>query len=488
MKKFLLLFLLSSQCFAQNKVTIWHEGWNEPGYNMIIDFNSGLPYSQTTSMVMRMIVTNASICNHDGNLLFYTNGKYIANAEGDTMLNSEGFNPGWETSLSTLGLTIPNGIIIIPFPNDTNLFYVFHESSDTFHFPFYDQQPTKLSYSVVDMTLDSGRGAIVDSLKNIHLVYDTLLYGKLVATRHANGRDWWLAARKYASDKIYEWLITPSGIQGPFIQHQGLNQPYFNDFLGWALFSEDGSKYAMINLYAKLELMDFDRCTGLFSNWQQMDQVDYYSTYGCAFSPNGRFVYVTTLDTIYQYDTWANDINASVIPVAIADTMDYMENPWFYDLQLGPDGKLYGNTFVASLHLYVINDPDSLGTKCNVNYGISLPHHNGSSPPQHPNYDLGALPGSACDTLATFVTLPLAKGDFSFFPNPAQDAVTISYAIKSEALLTITDEVGSIRKQFILLPQIQNRIIPVDGLPNGMYLLTLRERNQVTAKKVMIEK
>lgn len=39
-------------------------------------------------------VTNASICDENGNLLFYTNGCFIANASHQIMQNGNGLNPG----------------------------------------------------------------------------------------------------------------------------------------------------------------------------------------------------------------------------------------------------------------------------------------------------------------------------------------------------------------------------------------------------------
>ena len=43
---------------------------------------------------MEFYATNAVMSDKSGNLLFYTNGVYIANVNNDTMLNGAGLNPG----------------------------------------------------------------------------------------------------------------------------------------------------------------------------------------------------------------------------------------------------------------------------------------------------------------------------------------------------------------------------------------------------------
>ncbi|MBK6894736.1 MAG: hypothetical protein IPH00_16800 [Flavobacteriales bacterium] len=63
-----------------------------------LDFSSG---SVVLSYVQRDIDfrrTSANITDADGNLLSSTNGAYIANAIGDTMLNGGGLNPSQYTS------------------------------------------------------------------------------------------------------------------------------------------------------------------------------------------------------------------------------------------------------------------------------------------------------------------------------------------------------------------------------------------------------
>ena len=55
--------------------------------------------------------TNSNITNSAGELLFSSNGTFVANALGDTMVNGSGLNPSWYTSQYPDGLSIPQGVL-----------------------------------------------------------------------------------------------------------------------------------------------------------------------------------------------------------------------------------------------------------------------------------------------------------------------------------------------------------------------------------------
>ena len=60
---------------------------------------------------------NASICDSHGDLLFYTNGGWIANSTHDTMMNGNNLVPGtYATNWKHDGFRIPQGAVIVPFP------------------------------------------------------------------------------------------------------------------------------------------------------------------------------------------------------------------------------------------------------------------------------------------------------------------------------------------------------------------------------------
>ncbi|MBL0102941.1 MAG: hypothetical protein IPP51_03820 [Bacteroidetes bacterium] len=105
---------------------------------------------------MNFYETNGVISNSTGALQFCSNGIYIADATGDTMQNGSGLNPSlYTTSMTTHGLALPQGNLVIPFPDDSTKFYLFHETSDDMYGTWAS---LNLYYSIIDMTLNGGLG------------------------------------------------------------------------------------------------------------------------------------------------------------------------------------------------------------------------------------------------------------------------------------------------------------------------------------------
>ena len=69
-------------------------------------------------------------------------------------------------------------------------------------------------------------------------------------------------------------------------------------------------------------------------------------------------------------------------------------------MQLAPDGKIYMSSTSTIRSLHVIHQPDEPGSACQFQaYGLPLPARNSFSVTYSPNYRLGPLDGSSCDTL-----------------------------------------------------------------------------------------
>ena len=255
----LLLFqcqFLNAQGINNNWLTGYSSSGGLPFGVSTINFFTGSATSTYTPMDMEFSQTHANISDANGNLLFYTNGYYIADASGDTMLNGSGINPSNFTSLFPDGLTLVQSHIILPIPNELNKYYLFHTTRDDLSLSV-----SKFLYvSIIDMSLNSGKGAV--TLKNQILISDDLNKAKLSAVKHGNGRDWWLLCHKLNTNTFYKLLITPSGISLPATQSIGIVRP---EDTGQVWFSPDGSKFAYYWQQHGLEIFDFDRCSGLFT-------------------------------------------------------------------------------------------------------------------------------------------------------------------------------------------------------------------------------
>jgi hypothetical protein len=409
-KLFIFLIILFSIApgISQKHDYVWLMGQNHQSIiehsGTVIDFNATPPdiYYEFRDMFFRQV--NASICDTAGNLLFYTNGIYIANALNEPMENGDGLNPGPHADANqNYGYIVEQGAMILPLPEQENLHYLLHidNNAPTGILVFHTRH---FYYTIVDMSAENGLGAVVE--KNRVLLEDILDMGKLTATKHANGRDWWILVRKYNSNQYYRALLNPEGIHVAGLQPVG--NPLSSNSIGQAVFSPDGSKFANLHLtgYAGdpiyVSIFDFDRCIGELSNPVQFTYADTAWCGGVAISPNSRFLYVSSFKYLYQYDLWAGDIESSRITVAEWD--GFVENgsfaTTFYLAQLAPDGRIYINSNNGVSYLHVINHPDSLGLACDVcQHCVDLPSINSFSLPNFPNYRLGHLEGSPCDTL-----------------------------------------------------------------------------------------
>jgi hypothetical protein len=340
------------------------------------------------------------------------------------------------------------------------------------------------------MNLDAGLGGIIDTLKNKFAIEDTLAHGGLMAVKHANGRDWWVIVREYHSDKYYKILITPLGIEGLLEQHIGSTINYDVEVEG--CFSPDGSKYCFTSYGGQFDFMQFDRCVGELANAISASAPDSSGLTGCSFSPNSRFLYVSTLNDLYQYDTWNSEMVANVIHVA---TWDSFVNPiynipvLFFMHQLAPDGKIYLSGFNGTEYLNVINLPDSFGLVCDFKpHSYILSQYNFNIP-SFPNYDLGALEASPCDTIINIPTAlpPIKKSSFSISPNPANEWLNIVYQSSEDVLFELYDVNGQRVAAASLYHYFRNRLIDVRELPAGVYFGSVTEKGKkVWSEKVVV--
>lgn len=453
-----------------------------------MDFVSGTPVISYLIREMEFRRAVANICDSIGNLLFVTNGVYIADATGDTMLNGSGLNPSSYTSLYPDGLPPMQMNIIIPDPGNMDLYYLFHTTIDD---PFGALLTRFLYYSIIDMSLNSGLGAV--TAKNQMLLNDSLTKGNLTACKHANGRDWWLICHKSYSNLYYKFLITPFGIQGPITQSIGILRE--ND-LGQAVFSPDGYHFACYNLRnqypAHLEVYNFDRCTGLLSNPVYIAINDSASGVGVAFSPSSQHLYVSSTRYVYQFDVAAPNIPTTQTTVAVWDGF-YSPSPPFATLfniqQLAPDGKIYIGTGNSTLHLHVINQPDSAGLACDlVQHGVPLPAYNFNSLPNHPNYFLGALTGSPCDTLTSLSNDLFINSKLNVFPNPNNGYFTLGFnAQKEVGILEIFDAMGRMVYEDKVAQWSQYKKVDITSMPMGIYFCRIKWEAKVAGVKILKE-
>ncbi|MBV6405232.1 MAG: hypothetical protein GFGODING_01999 [Flavobacteriales bacterium] len=489
-----LLYWNADAIAAQGLNNLWMGGTNSevpiPFGGTDLNFITG---SVVVSYVQRDIDfrrTSANITDASGSLLFSTNGAYLANATGDTLMNGTGLNPSTYTSNYPEGLHISQACLILPGPDAPGTYYLFHGTID-------DQVTVVANYlylTTVDMSLDGGLGGVVT--KNQVLISDILNEGRITAVRHANGRDWWVFCHKADTNTFYRLLVTPAGVSVDGTQSIGIVRPPDH---GQVCFSPDGSKFAYYWGYVDdLEIFDFDRCTGLFSNPVHIPIDDANSMGGLAFSPSSRYLYVSSVIDVYQYDTEAPDIATSMVHIATWDGFYSPAPPaaTLFDIaQLAPDGKIYIGTGNSTLHMHVIHAPDSAGMVCNMEqHDVPLPTYFTNSLPNHPNYHLGPVDGSICDSLGINAGVPAAllEAGIKVYPNPSTGAFTVSYPAQPHVgELEVRDLSGRLVLHERLPPWSQVHRVALQeaaGRPAaaGMYQCTLRWGGQRYSVRIVI--
>jgi len=486
LRQVLALLFLPGFLFAQVLPDqTWLHGINDfigqPGYgNSYLKFENGQVSTVQTNLNMNFESTMAVMPDTMGNILFYTNGCHIANALGDTMQNGAGINPGemHDWTCPTSGYAAPMGAMILPFPDHPSQYYLFHMGvkygleRKLNYGPFY--------YTVIDMSLDGGKGEVIS--KN-NVVADGN-FEPFVAVRHGNGRDWWLIFPEYGTNKYHKLLFSASGLQEESVQLIG--QSLSCRYIGSSAFSPNGIRFAR-QQHCGVVAMDFDRCSGQFSNDRFMPlPPNAFGGGGVAFSKDGNKLLVST-----QLSVQMADLTQSTPYLdTIVGSIDIIGSS-LHLMQYGPDGKIYLSNLGRGKFYHVINTPDEQ----NIGFqqrGFDLSNFVVRTLPNYPNYRLYDVPGSVCDTLGinapmVSTTTPNLSNEETLrvFPNPTTGLVYWS-PIHEETRICVHDLMGKI----ILEQEDKNSVVDLGKFPDGLYFVTLfgTDGHWLTTKAVMLAK
>jgi hypothetical protein len=126
-----------------------------------------------------------------------------------------------------------------------------------------------------------------------------------------------------------------------------------------------------------------------------------------------------------------------------------------------------------------------------VQQHFQTPYYIGFSFPNHPNYHLGALVGSGCDTLLTSRSLAahsLRVGRGGPNPNPANNSFYYNYSVKEICTLQITNSSGLVVHTQTLYPWFGYVIIESATWSNGVYVAALKSKsgNVISNHKVVV--
>ncbi|MCF8237731.1 MAG: T9SS type A sorting domain-containing protein [Saprospiraceae bacterium] len=466
----------------------------------VIHAESGLDFD-TIPMHGRYRLNTGSTTWSDaeGNLKYYSNGKAVFNTAGVIMENGDSLNYGeiWEKQSQSYAAS--NAIVPLPDPGgNLNLSYLIHGElvhGESF-IEGYSTFIGDIRYSKIktDGGMD-GLGEVLE--KNVVLVKDT--FENMEVAQHANGRDWWIIGAQLYTNKFFSFLLTDKGIQGPFIQFLGKGYkadiPAAGSF-GFLVMNQQGTQMARINTDTALTVYDFDRCSGTFTSYRTLAFDEPIVVAGAGtigdmeFSPSGRYLYILNNAPCYQVDLWADTLKLT--PLELLGETKFKCNIGRGLAQLGPDGRIYIAPTGSGLCLHVLKYPELPGNECELTINeIDLPVYTHNSLVHYPNYRLGAMEGSPCDTLSTSVAEPGPQGELKIYPNPAsgpvQIEITLSEYGRQDTELIIVDALGREVHRHRYTPYAYLHTWDTSQVPNGTYILQLfSDQQPVATSRVVV--
>lgn len=465
-KLFFIIALMSNVHFAQAIL---------PGINKIWYFGNlaGIDFNGQTPVALLNGATNtydnvATISDEQGSLAFYCDGENIWNKDHALMVNGNGI----------LGsLTGGQPALIIKQPDNGK-----GNNYNYYVFTVAEFGTGGLHYSIVDMSLDSGRGEVVS--KN-NLIYLSSCE-KLAAVYNQSDDSYWIITHEFGNSNFNCYKVNSTGLNiNPVVSNVG-DANTGGSFgsrhgaMGQLAISENGTRIAnAMNYSDQIQLFNFDIATGLISS--PITIINRNNSWGVAFSPDGNMLYATDWQSanIYQYSLLnynPTDINASEINLG-AITNPHGSYKAGY-LKLAPDGKIYIAKY-SSNYLATINNPDAIGLACDlVDNGINL--------------------GTGISTagLSTSVVIPnsitgidkLAAGNSFVFPNPATSNFKIQtdFLLSQHSIIRITNIQSSEIKVSKNIDK-TNVTVEIPNSESGLYFYEIIEGNKSTKGKIIIQ-
>jgi hypothetical protein len=468
---FILSVLTVIQCSAQNEASTIYWG------TCILDFRFS-PFQVLSTTAVDSRECAASICDENGNLLFYSNGGKSPLAPsmpaGAWGANGQYLQNGQD--LVQLGCnSSQQGAIVLPDPAGitptSKKYYLLTKDCVEAAVNGNGPDNSGFSYGIIDMLVNGGNGAVI-SQNNVVVPYD---YSQGHAGDHEPLNVVLDTEGELKSGTPGYWVYSYIG-DTLFKIHFGING--FDAFS--KLFSEAGRIIVSPDrnhLMIKGQLYDLDPPSG------NLELIHLFpSSSNGAFSPDGRKIYRMESGKLIQYDLdhpdWRNN------PYEVAS---FSQTPTRY-LLLTPSGRIfvYGND--ASLIDAQVVCPNNAGLDCG--YDPSDLSLQGGTIRGFPNIPAHYL-------YNTYSTCHLGLDEelsekILLAPNPSNGHFTIHLngIPLSNVQLRITDLTGrTIQTEELSGAMEQDHIdIRAADLPNGEYLLELLSKDKAPIVKRLIIK
>jgi PKD domain/Secretion system C-terminal sorting domain len=441
-KTYIFFFLLFQFVATRTTQAQWHDAvWNTPYifpcdstapgeylyYADYFDFKKQSP-PKDSNLVLEYTAYQVTILMSDsiGNPIFNTNGMRIWHANNQPMINGDSLLPNYLLfwpNVPWAFLSGANFTFSVPCPETAGSYYIIStEVLDQFN----PMEKRDILFSRIDKATSDSTGFVAYKHKKLLESKQTT---QMSLIKHANGRDWWLLVPEMilpdSAHMVNKYLITKDSVKLYSTQITNLQgKPNFH-----VVTPPNGEKL-VFQSDQKTQTLDFNRCSGELSNlhtfFLSSPVLGFYSL--PAFSPNSRFMYTGPGAELLQFDfiQSSNGI-LDLDTIASADTVTLLYNTGyvfnlpqltgteiFFAHNLAADGKIYhtGGELIKTSYVAM---PNLKGKACKrVKWGMDS-KYGIQGIPSHPNYRLGPLDGSACDSLG-LDNKPLA--DFWWLADP----------------------------------------------------------------------
>ena len=360
----LLLALLATQARAQNQANTWYFGANAG-----IRFGGG-NVTALTDGALSTLEGCSTVSSSTGDLLFYTDGVTVYDANHSVMPNGTGLLGDASSTQSAM---------IIKQPGSCERYFIFTIDDGLLLPPTFDG----FRYTVVDMSLNGGLGDVVVAEKNI--LIRALARERMTAVKHANGTDYWIVIDDWTDNDIYSYLFTATGVSMVPVDSQvgPIHVPQQQFIPGQLKSSYQGDQLAIADaLTSRFRLFAYNDATGIASNQiiiQSTTDPIVGITYGAEFSPDGDLLYGTVIEgapALLQFDLSLPDGESiasqrTVLATHTVNSLTVVYHGVTYNniaayygaLQTGPDSMIYCAKF-GDQSLGRIAQPNQLGSSC----------------------------------------------------------------------------------------------------------------------------
>lgn len=394
-----------------------------------LDFRSGRPASMNNALNAQTIYAaegSFSICNAQGNLLFYGGNKNTTSQTNQLEIYDK--NHQLKHTSSIFYGTPSQGYLPLFFLNNYYLFVTdIIETNNGLHYFRIDTSATTIS-----VTGPVGVKA-VNSIPRIDTAAGIHTDESITAIPNCDNDGYWIIVHGETSDTNYNNRLIVLELYDSAGVYVRYNSSASNGGNGFNLqtnlkVSPDGRFVAIANQNIDLVTSELENTTTVFSFNNQSGTLDSLFTLGIggsagiSFSPNSRFLYVMDNDggLLYQVDLYDPNPNAT----KRAQPSEYAVG----DMCIGPDDKIYVSYMLGPSMIGVIDFPDSLNTfhkknRCGYRQR-SLSLYPGTNGNKFPNF-ITARPANTIQKDFTYARTGCTG--ITFFPAPTCDTAILWY-------------------------------------------------------------